>query len=179
MRCGQRIFWLLSGGRVFEELFNLLCHLGLGPAAKPVCELIAQLAGETMSLQQLKQEIRGVLAHHGRARLTGTVVSALIELGLAGFAAVIDEDEDELNEDAGRRGSDSRRAARQFAIQRQCAARRYRQCDRGKSSRDEGNTRDCARLVGHRRWHLLRRPPTWRGVGFREVKCRQRTSPLF
>ena len=94
-------FWLLSGGRVFEELFNLLCHLGLGPAAKPVCELIARLAGETMSLEQLKQEIRSVLAHHGRARLTGTVVSALIEVGLAGFAAVVDEDDDELNEDEG------------------------------------------------------------------------------
>lgn len=84
---------------MFEELFNLLCHLGLGPAAKPVCELIAQLAGETMSLEQLKQEIRSVLAHHGRARLTGTVVSALIDVGLAGFAAVLDEDE--MNEDEG------------------------------------------------------------------------------
>ena len=77
---------------MFEELFNLLCHLGLGPAAKPVCELIAQLAGETMSLEQLKQEIRSVLTHHGRAHRTVTVVSALIEVGLAGFAAVLDED---------------------------------------------------------------------------------------
>ena len=83
---------------MFEELFNLLCRLGLGPAATPVCGLIAKLAGETMSLQHLQQEIRNVLTHHGRARLTGTVVSALVELGLAGFSAPPD---DEPNEDAG------------------------------------------------------------------------------
>jgi hypothetical protein len=83
---------------VFEELFNLLCRLGLGPAAKPVCDLIAKLAGETMSLQHLQQEIGNVLTHHGRARLTGTVVSALVELGLAGFSAAPDDDP---NEDAG------------------------------------------------------------------------------
>lgn len=83
---------------MFEELCNLLCRLGLGPAAKPVCELIAQLAGETMSLQHLQQEIRNVLTHHGRARLTATVVSALVELGLAGFSTVPDDEE---NEDAG------------------------------------------------------------------------------
>lgn len=83
---------------MLEELFNLLCHLGLGPAAKPVCELIAQLAGETMSLPLLQQEIRGVLAHHGRAHLTGTVISALVELDLAAFAAASD---DAMNEDAG------------------------------------------------------------------------------
>ncbi len=96
MRCGQRIRLAAAGAKVFEELFNLLCHLGLGPAAKPACDLIARLAGETMTLQQLQQEIRNVLTHHGRARLTGTVVSALVELGLAGFAAASDEaDEDE------------------------------------------------------------------------------------
>jgi hypothetical protein len=80
---------------VFEELFNLLCHLGLGPAAKPVCDLIARLAGETMSLQQLQQEIRNVLTHHGRTHLAGMVISTLVELGLAGFsAASLDENED-------------------------------------------------------------------------------------
>jgi hypothetical protein len=76
---------------VFEELFHLLCQLGLGPAAKPACDLIAQLAGETMSLQHLQQEIRNVLTHHGRAHLTGSVISALIELGMAGFAAAADD----------------------------------------------------------------------------------------
>ena len=83
---------------MFEELLNLLCHLGLGPAAKPVCDLIVQLAGETMSLHQLQQEIRNVLAHHGRAHLTDTVVSALVEVGLAGYASGSDG---ESNEDAG------------------------------------------------------------------------------
>jgi hypothetical protein len=82
---------------VFEELFNLLCRLGLGPAAKPACDLIARLAGETMSLQHLQQEIRNVLTHHGRAPLTATVISALVELGLAGFAARAEE----ANEDSG------------------------------------------------------------------------------
>ncbi len=83
---------------MFEELFNLLCHLGLGPGAKPVCDLIARLAGETMSLRQLQQEIRNVLTHHGRAHLTATVVSTLVELGLAGYSPASD---DEGNEDAG------------------------------------------------------------------------------
>lgn len=83
---------------MFEELFNLLRHLGLGPAAKPVCDLLARLAGETMTLQQLQQEIRNVLSHHGRGRLTGTVISALVELGLAGYTG---SSEDEPNEDAG------------------------------------------------------------------------------
>jgi hypothetical protein len=81
---------------VFEELFNLLCHLGLGPAAKPVCDLIARLAGETMSLQHLQQEVRDVLTHHGRARLAPIVISTLVELGLAGFVATGDDE----NEDA-------------------------------------------------------------------------------
>ncbi len=81
-----------------EELFNLLCHLGLGPAARPVCDLIARLAGESMSLQLLQQEIRNVLAHHGRTHLMGTVVSALVQLGIAGFTAASDDEE---NEDAG------------------------------------------------------------------------------
>ena len=79
---------------MFEELFNLLRHLGLGPAAQPVCDLIARLAGETMSLGHLRQEIGNVLAHHGRAHLTATVVSTLVELGLAGFTSTEDGTED-------------------------------------------------------------------------------------
>jgi hypothetical protein len=82
---------------VFEELFNLLRHLGLGPAAQPACDLIARLAGETMSLQHLQQEIRNVLTHHGRGHLTTTVISTLVELGLAGFASGADDE----NEDSG------------------------------------------------------------------------------
>jgi hypothetical protein len=83
---------------VFEELLKLLCHLGLGPAAKPVCDLLTRLAGETMSLHHLQQEIRNVLALHGSAHLTGTVVSTLIDLGLAGYAPGSEQDS---NEDAG------------------------------------------------------------------------------
>jgi hypothetical protein len=82
---------------VFEELFNLLCRLGLGPAARPACDLIADLTGETMTLQQLLQEIRNVLRQHGRAHRTGAVISALVELGLAGFAPSASEE----NEDSG------------------------------------------------------------------------------
>ncbi len=76
---------------MFEELFNLLCRLGLGPAAKPACDLIARLAGESMSLRHLQQEIRNVLTHHGRAHLTGTVISTLVELGLAGFVPTAED----------------------------------------------------------------------------------------
>jgi hypothetical protein len=72
------------GDGVFEELFNLLSQLGLGSAAKPVCELIAGMVGEIISLQHLQQEIRNILLHHGRAHFTGTVVSTLVELGLVG-----------------------------------------------------------------------------------------------
>jgi len=72
---------------LFEELLSLLSRLGLGPAASPACDLLARLAGETMSLQHLQQEIRNILTHHGRAHLTGTVVSVLVELGLAGLSS--------------------------------------------------------------------------------------------
>ena len=82
---------------MFEELLNLLCRLGLGPAANPACDLLARLAGETMSLQHLRQEIRNVLTHHGRAHLTGTVVSVLVELGLAGLSSA----DAEANEGSG------------------------------------------------------------------------------
>jgi hypothetical protein len=50
-----------------------------------------------MSLQQLQQEVRNVLEQHGRANRTGAVIAALVELGLAGFAASSIED----NEDSG------------------------------------------------------------------------------
>ena len=83
---------------MFEELFNLLCKLGLGPAARPACDLLARLAGESMTLRHLRQEIRNVLLDHGRAHLTGTVLSALVELGLADLSSAV---ADESNEDAG------------------------------------------------------------------------------
>ena len=83
---------------MFEELFNLLCQLGLGPAARPACDLLTRLAGESMSLRHLREEIRNVLADHGRAHLTSTVLSALVELGLADLSPAL---ADESNEDAG------------------------------------------------------------------------------
>ena len=77
---------------MFEELFNLLCQLGLGPAARPVCDLLADLTGEAMTLQQLQQEIRTVLRPHGRVQRAGTVIAALVELGLAGFVPAADDE---------------------------------------------------------------------------------------
>lgn len=80
---------------MFEELFNLLCRLGLGPAARPVCDLVADLVGEVMTLQQLQQEIRNVLRPHGRSHRTDAVISALVELGLAAGASPSASAEDE------------------------------------------------------------------------------------
>ena len=80
---------------MLEELFSLLRRLGLGPASKPVCDLIVQLAGESMSLQFLQQEIHNVLAQYGRTHLSETVVSALVQLGLAGFSAGFDGERNE------------------------------------------------------------------------------------
>ena len=80
---------------MFEELFHLLCQLGLGPAARPVCELLADLTGETMTLQQLHQEVRSVLRPHGRIHRTGVVISALVELGLAGAIPTASEDNED------------------------------------------------------------------------------------
>ena len=80
---------------MFEELFQLLCRLGLGPAARPVCDLMADLTGESMTLQQLHQEIRNVLRPHGRVKRTGVVISALVELGLAAHAPAAANDENE------------------------------------------------------------------------------------
>lgn len=76
-----------SGGReMFEELFHLLSQLGLGAAARPVCDLIADLTGETLSLQLLRQEILNVLHRHGGANCAEAVISAMVELGFAGLS---------------------------------------------------------------------------------------------
>ena len=79
---------------MFEELFHLLSQLGLGAAARPVCDFLADVAGETMTLQQLQQEIRNVLRPYGRVHRTGAVISALVELGLAAVASASEENED-------------------------------------------------------------------------------------
>jgi hypothetical protein len=70
---------------MFEELFHLLSQLGLGAAARPLCDLIADLSGESMSLQMLHQEVRNVLQRHGGANCADAVISALVELGVAGY----------------------------------------------------------------------------------------------
>lgn len=74
-------------GRVFEVLYHmLLSELGLGAAARPVCDLIADLEGESMTVRQLQQEIRSVLHQHGVSDRSETVIAALVELGFAGLS---------------------------------------------------------------------------------------------
>lgn len=73
---------------MLEELYHLLRQLGLGPAARPICDLIADLMGESMSLQLLQQEIVNVLQRHGGANCADAVISAMVELGFAGLSRV-------------------------------------------------------------------------------------------
>jgi hypothetical protein len=72
---------------MFEELYYLLSQLGLGAAARPLCNLLASLAGESMTVRQLQQEIRTVLHLYGSDDRAGEVISALVELGFAGLSA--------------------------------------------------------------------------------------------
>jgi hypothetical protein len=71
---------------LFEELYHLLSQLGLGVAARPLGDLIAELAGESMPVKQLQQEIFNVLNLHGRADRVDAVISALVEHGFAGLS---------------------------------------------------------------------------------------------
>lgn len=71
---------------MFEELYHLLSQLGLGAAARPICDLIGDLVGESMSLQLLQQEILTVLHRHGGANCADAVISAMVELGFAGLS---------------------------------------------------------------------------------------------
>jgi hypothetical protein len=71
---------------MFDELFHLLRQLGFGAAARPICDLIADLMGESMSLQLLHQEILNVLQRHGGANCADAVISAMVELGFAGLS---------------------------------------------------------------------------------------------
>jgi hypothetical protein len=82
---------------VFEVLYQLLGQLGLGAAAQPLCELIVELEGESMTVRQLQQEIRSVLRRCGVEDCSDTVISALVELGFAGLSLP----ESVSNEDAG------------------------------------------------------------------------------
>lgn len=82
---------------MFEVLYQLLGQLGLGAAARSVCDLISSLEGESMTVRQLQQEIRSVLRHHGVKDRSEAVISALVELGFAGLS----EAESTHNEDSG------------------------------------------------------------------------------
>ena len=82
---------------MFEVLYQLLGQLGLGAATQPLCELIVDLEGESMTVRQLQQEIRSVLRRHGIEDHSGAVISALVELGFAGLS----EAPVSGNEDAG------------------------------------------------------------------------------
>ncbi len=74
-----------EGGSVYEELYDLMCELGLGAAARPLCDLIADLAGESMSLPLLQQEIRSVLHVHGGAACVDEIIAHLVTHGFADF----------------------------------------------------------------------------------------------
>jgi hypothetical protein len=73
---------------MFEALYNLLCELGLGPAARPLCDLVGDLTGESMSLPQLQQEILSVLRLHGCDSRADEVIGALVQFGFAGISRV-------------------------------------------------------------------------------------------
>ena len=79
---------------MFEDLFILLNRLGLGAAARPLCDLVADLVGESMSLQQLEQEIRNVLQRYDRGIRASAVITALVQLGFAGLSTPHGEDHD-------------------------------------------------------------------------------------
>ena len=76
----------IGGRKMFEELYHLLSQLGLGAAARPICDLIADLIGESMSLQLLQQEILTVLHRHSGTNRADAVISAMVELGFAGLS---------------------------------------------------------------------------------------------
>jgi len=82
---------------MFEELFHLLSQLRLGAAARPLCDLVSDLTGESMSLPQLRQEIRNVLKLHGGGNCADAVIAAMVELGFAGLR----DERAEENEGAG------------------------------------------------------------------------------
>lgn|GEM_PF-2485220 len=69
-----------------NELLHLFAQLGLGAAAQDVCDLLTELAGETMTLHQFEQEIRNVLRLHHAEHCTEAVLGALGEIGFTTVA---------------------------------------------------------------------------------------------
>jgi hypothetical protein len=84
---------------MFEELFHLLTRLGVGAASRPVCDLVADLTGESMSLQQLQQEIRNVLRLHGCDDRVGSVIAALVQMGFATATTCVSESVSDVTND--------------------------------------------------------------------------------
>jgi hypothetical protein len=64
---------------------NLLGQLGLGAATRPIYDLVMDLEGESMTVQQLEQEIRNVLTLHGAAACADAAIAALAEVGFGGL----------------------------------------------------------------------------------------------
>jgi hypothetical protein len=84
---------------MYEELHDLLCELGLGAAARPLCDLIADLVDESLSLSQIQQEIRTVLHLHGSEACPDEIIAHLVTQGFAGVYYKGDDARD--NEGAG------------------------------------------------------------------------------
>ena len=77
-----------------DELFHLLSQLRVGAAARPICELIIDMTGESIPLQQMEQEIRTILSLHGASACADAVIAALAEIGFAGLSAAPTNDSD-------------------------------------------------------------------------------------
>jgi len=73
-------------GDVLDELMNLLGQLGLGPAARPIYDLVRDLDNETRTPQWFEYEIRNILSLHGAAACADAVIDALIEVGFKGLS---------------------------------------------------------------------------------------------
>jgi hypothetical protein len=85
---------------VLEMLYQLLRQLGLGAAVQPLCELISDLEGESMTVRQLQQEIRTVLRRHGMEDRSEAVIAALVELEFASVPAADGACNEDSNEAA-------------------------------------------------------------------------------
>ena len=75
-------------GGVLDELMNLLSQLRLGPAARPIYDLVRDLDAEARTPQWLEQQIRNILRLHGAAACADAVIGALVEVGFAGLGEI-------------------------------------------------------------------------------------------
>ena len=65
---------------------NLLSQLRLGPAARPIYDLVRDLDNETRTAQWLEREIRNILRLHGAAACADAVICTLTEVGFDGLS---------------------------------------------------------------------------------------------